>query len=236
MPSRVDREKFFKELTYCELTALFNGPQKPTTFAKWAEIAPAQTIGLVAPFVITHRKAPAVAQPWPSDGTTGDFRDSPLSRAALGELVTAAKETRAAAVVFRSADNFSASAANRDQLKKFFGEIAPAELFSGAERVWIPGGLWDLRTAVKLAGELGVTCAFDPLVRDPNDPPEIHFGLDVTSLYLRIDSARTGLIRNEKLEDLVALIEHYEALPVTVTFASPERWQDARNLKKLLTD
>lgn len=236
MPARVDREKFFKELTYCELSALFPGPQKPTTFAKWAEVAPPQTIGLVAPFVITHRKAPSSAQPWPSDATTGDFRDSPLSRAALAELVTAAHETKAVAVVFRSADNFSASAANRDQLKKFFGEIAPADLFSGAERVWIPGGLWDLRTAVKLAAELGVTCAFDPLVRDPNDPAEIHFGLDVTSLYLRIDSARTGLIRNEKLEDLVALIEHYEALPVTVAFASPERWQDARNLKKLLTD
>jgi hypothetical protein len=236
VPARVDREKFFKELTYCELTALFSGPQKPTTFAKWAEVAPPQTLGLVAPFVITHRKAPVSAQPWPSDATTGDFRDSPRSRAALVDLVTAAKETRAVSVVFRSADNFSASAANRDQLKQFFGEVAPADLFSGAERIWIPGGLWDLRTAVKLAGELGVTCAFDPLVRDPNDPAEIHFGLDVTSLYLRIDSARTGLIRNEKLEDLVALIEHYEALPVTVVFASPERWQDARNLKKLLTD
>ena len=139
-------------------------------------------------------------------------------------------------MVFRSADNFSASAANRDQLKHIFGEVAPAELFGGAERVWIPGGLWDLRTAVKLAKELGVTCAFDPLVRDPNDPAEVHYGLDVTSLYLRVDSARTGLIRNEKLEDLVALIEHYEALPVTVAFASPERWQDARNLKKLLTE
>ncbi len=236
MPARVDREKFFKELSFCELSALFPGPQKPATFAKWAEVAPPQTLGITAPFVITHRKGPESAKPWPSDPTTGDFRDSPLSRAALADLVTAAKETQAAAVVFRSADNFSASAANRDQLKKFFGEIAPADLFSGAERVWIPGGLWDLRTAVKLAGELGVTCAFDPLVRDPNDPAEIHFGLDVTSLYLRIESARSGLIRNEKLEDLVALIEHYEALPVTVAFASPERWQDARNLKKLLTD
>ncbi|HET9992635.1 MAG TPA: hypothetical protein VFQ65_29075, partial [Kofleriaceae bacterium] len=71
---------------------------------------------------------------------------------------------------------------------------------------------------------------------DPNAPPEIHYGLEATSLYLRIESARSGLIRNEKLEDLVALIEHYEELPVTVAFASPERWQDARNLKKLLTD
>ena len=33
-----------------------------------------------------------------------------------------------------------------------------------------------------------------------------------------------------------ALIEHYsdQHLPLAVAFASPERWQDARNLKKLL--
>jgi uncharacterized protein YecE (DUF72 family) len=235
VPARVDREKFFRELTYCELSALFTGPQKPATFAKWAEVAPPQTLGLVAPFVITHRKAPTTPTPWPSDATTGDFRDAPLARAALAELIAATKQTTAACVVFRSADNFSASAANRDQLKHFFGEIATADAL-GVERVWVPGGLWDLRTAVKLAGELGVTCAFDPLVRDPNDPPEIFYNLELSSLYLRIESARTGLIRNEKLEDLVALIEHYEALPVIVAFASPERYQDARNLKKLLTD
>lgn len=235
MPARVDRERYFRELTYCELSAMFVGPQKPSTFAKWAEVAPAGTLGLVAPFPITHRKAPASPKPWPSDAKSGDFRDAPLARAALTELIAAVKQTSATCVVFRSADNFSASAANRDQLKQFFSEVAPEETI-GCERVWVPGGLWDLRTAVKFATELGVTCAFDPLVRDPNDPPEIHYGLEATALYLRIESARAGLIRNEKLEDLVALIEHYEELPVTVAFASPERWADARNLKKLLSD
>jgi uncharacterized protein YecE (DUF72 family) len=235
VPARIDRERYFRELTYVELSALFAGPQKPSTFAKWAEVAPEHTIGLVAPFPITHRKPPVTPKPWPHDATTGDFRDSPLSRTALAELIAAVAQTKATCVVFRSADAFSASAANRDQLRHFFGEIAPEETL-GCERVWVPGGLWDLRTAVKLATELGVTCAFDPLVRDPNDPPEIHYGLEATALYLRIESARGGLIRNEKLEDLVALIEHYEELPVTVAFASPERWQDARNLKKLLSD
>ena len=235
MPARVDRERYFKDMTYCELSALFAGPQKPATFAKWAEIAPPQTLGLVAPFPITHRKAPDPTKAWPHDATTGDFRDAPLARGALAELITAVAQTKAAFAVFRSADNFSASAANRDSLKHFFSEVASVETL-GCERVWIPGGLWDLRTAVKFATELGVTCSFDPTVRDPNDPPEIFYNLQASALYLRIESARTGLLRNEKLEDLVALIEHYETLPVTVVFASPERWQDARNLKKLLTD
>ena len=95
-----------------------------------------------------------------------------MSRFVSAELLTAIQQTKATCAVFRSSDNFSASAANRDSLKHFFTEVASAETL-GCERVWIPGGLWDLRTAVKLATELGVTCSFDPTVRDPNDPPEV---------------------------------------------------------------
>ena len=186
--------------------------------------------------MLTHRQPPAHAKLWDHDATTGDFRDSPLSRAALAPLREAVDLVSAPHVVFRSPDTFSASAANRDQLKRFFLEIATPDVI-GTNRVWVPGGLWDVRTAAKLASELEVTLAFDPLVRDPNDPPEIHEDLEVTSLYFRIESAgRAGTIRNEKLEDLVVLMEHYEAIPLTVVFASSERWNDARNLTKLLAD
>lgn len=190
----------------------------------------------MAPFVLTHRQPPTHAKLWDHDASTGDFRDSALARLALAPLREAVQLVAAPHVVFRSADSFSASAANRELLRRFFAEIATADAI-GTNRVWVPGGLWDVRTAAKLATELGVTLSFDPLVRDPNDPPEIHEDLDVTSLYFRIESAgRTGTIRNERLEDLVMLLEHYEAIPVTIAFASPERWQDARNLKKLLAD
>jgi hypothetical protein len=92
-----------------------------------------------------------------------------------------------------------------------------------------------VRTAVKIANELGITLAVDPLVHDPATPEERYEDLAASSLYFRIENAgRTGLIRNEKLEDLAALLEHYEGLPTTIAFASPERWQDARNFKKLL--
>jgi hypothetical protein len=84
-----------------------------------------------------------------------------------------------------------------------------------------------------MAAELGVTVALDPLVREPGVPLESLFGLEVSALYLRIEGGRAGMIRSEHMEDLAALIESYE-LPLTVAFASPERWQDARNLKKLL--
>ncbi|MDB4957147.1 MAG: hypothetical protein JWO36_4716 [Myxococcales bacterium] len=231
IPTRVERERYFRELSYLELSALFAGPQKPSMLAKFAELAPPGSIGLAAPYVLTHRKAPAGNKLWPHDATVGDFRDSEPGRAALVELRDAVKALHASCVVFRSPDSFSTSAANRDQLKRFFGEVA-TDL--GTDRVWAPGGLWEVRGAAKLATELGVTLAFDPLVRDPNAPPEIYYDLEVPSLYLRVE--RPGSISTERMEDLAALLEHYEDLPITVAFASPERWNDARNLKKLLAE
>ena len=136
--------------------------------------------------------------------------------------------------MFRSPDNFSTSAANRDLLKAFFGELATAEAI-GTQRVWVPGGLWEPRTAVKFAGELGVSCAIDPLVHEPGETVDPYEDLEADSLYFRVEGAgRAGLIRNERLEDLAALIESYEDLELTIAFASPERWQDARNFVKLL--
>ena len=88
---------------------------------------------------------------------------------------------------------------------------------------------------MKFATELGVVCAVDPLVQAPGDQADPLDDLEADSLYFRVESAgRAGTIRNERLEDLAALLEGYEDRSVTVVFASPERWQDARNFKKLL--
>lgn len=235
IPERTDREKYFRELTYLELSAWFAGPLKPSALAKWAELAPKGSLGLVAPWVLTHRKAPKAEKLWTHDATVGDFRDSAPGRVALADFAKVVEQLGAAHVIFRSPPLFAASQANRDALKKFFEEIATEEAV-GAERVWIPDGLWDLRTAVKLANELGVLCAFDPLVRDPGQPPEVHYDLGVSALYLRVTGlGRTGPLRSERMDDLVMLLEHYENIPATIVFESPSRWQDARNLRRLLS-
>lgn len=232
VPARIERERYFAELSYLELSALFAGPLKPSVLAKWASVAPERTIGIVAPFPLTHRKPPVGTKLWPHDASTGEFRASPLANATLAPLAAAVDQLRAACVVFRSPEAFSPSAANRDQLKRFFGEL---EL--GVPRVWVPGGLWSVRAAVKLASELGVTCAFDPMVREPGEPPEIYYDLEAGSLYLRIEAAgRSGAIRPEKLDELADLVMHYEDRELTIAFASPERWLDARNFKKLLDE
>jgi uncharacterized protein YecE (DUF72 family) len=229
----MERERYFREMSYLELSALFPGPLKPSVLAKWAETAPPHTLGLVAPFPLTHRKPPTATKLWSHDATSGDFRASEPARETLAPLRQAVDALHAACVVFRSPETFSPSAANRDALHHFFSELATAGAV-GTERVWIPGGLWEVRPAAKLATELGVTLAFDPLLREPGDPLEIYFDLEVTALYLRIEGSRAGTIRNERLDDLADVVEHYAALPTTVAFASSERWQDARNFKKLL--
>lgn len=214
---------------------MFAGPLKPSSLAKWAE-APRGSIGLVAPFPLTHRRPPRAPKLWPHDETSGDYRTSDPGRATLGPLGQAVETLGARAVIFRSPESFSPSAANRDQLKQFFEEMVPAELLN-VERVWLPGGLWEVHSAAKLASELGVTLAFDPLVREPGEPAEIYYDLEVSALYLRPETpGRAGTIRNEKLEDLAALVENYEDLRLTVSFASPERWNDARNFVKLLAN
>ncbi len=231
IPAKIERERYFRELSHLELSLLFAGPVKPGVRAKWAEVAPKQTIALVAPFSLTHRKPPAGTKLWPHDASTGDFRTSPTSSATLGPLSEAIAMLGARAVVFRSPEGFSPSAANRDQLQRFFCELDLGE----AQRVWLPGGLWDVRAAVKLATPLGVTVAFDPLVREPGEPAEIYAELDAPALYFRVESGRVGPIRTAQLEDLALLVEHYEDRSVTIAFASAERWQDARNFKKLLS-
>jgi predicted kinase len=61
--------------------------------------------------------------------------------------------------------------------------------------------------------------------------------LGARALYFRIANiGQAGTLRSEKQEDLAALTEHYEDLPLTIVFESPSRWQDARNLKKLLEE
>jgi uncharacterized protein YecE (DUF72 family) len=234
IPERTPRERYFQELSYLELSALFAGPLKGGSLAKWQELAPPGALGLVAPWVLTHRKPPTATRLWHHDASVGDFRDSAPGRTALAAFRDTVAAVSASLAIFPSPALFAPSTANRDQLRRFFAEVATPEAV-GAARVWIPDGLWEPRAAVAFARELGVTCAIDPLVHDPGQPDEVYEDLDAPALYFRvIGLGRSGPIRSEKLEDLAGLLEHYDDIELTVAFASPARWQDARNFKKLL--
>jgi hypothetical protein len=210
VPERVDRVRYFKELDYVELNLLARAEVTPKTRDRWAASIPRGVVGLVV--------------------TTG-LRALPPT---LVENVTAFGAT---CVVFPSPSLFSPSQAHRDQLRKFFTDVASAEQVA-TERVWIPDGLWETRDAVKLATELGVACAFDPLVRPPGTPPEIYEELAATQLYFRVEAPhRPDTLGDEQLEELAILVEHYEARSVSnirVAFATRNRWRDARAFRKLV--
>jgi uncharacterized protein YecE (DUF72 family) len=234
IPERIERERYFQALPYLELSALFPGPLKAAALARWHELAPPGSLGLVAPWVLTQRKPPRPDRLWHHDATVGDFRDSALGRSALAAFRDSVTSLAASHVIFPSPALFAPSTANRDQLRQFFAEVA-TEASVGTSRVWIPDGLWEPRAAVAFATELGVTCAIDPLVHDPNSPAEVYEDLEAPALYFRVTGlGRSGPIRSEKLEDLAGLVEHYQDIELTVAFASPARWQDARNFKTLL--
>jgi hypothetical protein len=228
---RIDRERYFEELSYLELSALFAGPLKAASLARW-QGAPPGTLGLVAPWVVAQSSPPDAARLWHHDASVGGFRDSAHGRAALAMFHDAVIAVAAGHAVFKSPALYPPSIANREQLRRFFGEIATEEAI-GAPRVWLPAGQWEPRAAVRFAGEIGVICAIDPLVHDPGNPAETYEDLEADALYFRIVGL-SGALSLDKLEDLAALAEHYGAIDLTVAFASPARWQDARAFKQIV--
>jgi uncharacterized protein YecE (DUF72 family) len=236
LPPRLGMQRYFGELAALELSAPFAAPPKPSVVTRWKAEAPPGGLAIAAPWVATHRKAPPNAKGWTADAGSGEFRDSPAARAALESFGAICAELKPWAVVFSSPALFSPSMANRDRLRHFFSEVAPAERFGGAQRVWVPDGLWESLAAVRFAAELGITCAIDPLVTIPGTPPDLHYHYESTALYFRI----LGIGRNRGLrEDDYITLEEMSALYEDASFimATMERWKDAKNLqKRLLSD
>jgi uncharacterized protein YecE (DUF72 family) len=233
LPQKDGWDGYWKRLSYLELTGLHAAPPRAVTLTKWAEACPAGTVGLLAPWVITHAESPLRSSTgWQQAKAGGEFRDSGATRSALKTLAEAADVARARAVIFQSPPALSASAHNRDVLRRFFTELAPASMFEGRQRVWVPSGLWDTLTAVTFAGELGVVCAIDPLIDDPDLPIERMADLPAESIYMRpVGMGRAGTFSADRLDQLSMLIDCFA--DVTVAFATSERFKDAQNLTRL---
>jgi uncharacterized protein YecE (DUF72 family) len=235
LPPRLGMQRYFSELPALELSATFSSIPKPSLVARWKAEAPERSLALAAPWVISHRKAPASAKSYAADAGSGEFRDSPAVRSALAEFSKVCGELSPWAVVFTSPSLFSPSTTNRDRLRHFFAEVAPAELFGEAKRVWVPDGLWEPLTAVRFATELGITCAIDPLVQIPGMPPDLHFHYETSDLYFRIHAiGRTRGLREDDLMSVEELSAFYEE--AAFILATQERWKDAKNVLKRLSE
>jgi hypothetical protein len=165
----------------------------------------------------------------------GELRDAPATRAALAELGKLCAELSPWAVVFHSPPLFSPSTGNRERLRQFFAEVAPAELFGGAQRVWVPDGLWESLAAVRFATELGITCAIDPLVQIPGAPLDLHLHYEVEQIYFRINAI--GRTRGLREDDLISVEELSMVYPeAAFILATMERWKDAKNVLQRLRE
>jgi hypothetical protein len=231
LPARAGWDRYFGALTYLELTGLFAAPVKTGTLSRWRAAAPPRTLGLVAPWPITHRRPPVGQRGWTSDAWSGEFRDGPAARESLAALAAAAQRLEAAAVVFHSPPDLSTSAATRQHLAAFFSQIAPEDMFGGAIRVWIPGGLWEPSVALAVASDVGVVCSIDPFVTDPERPLPPLPG----SVYLRpAGLGRSGVLSADRLDELGSLLEESE--DAVVAFATGERLKDAVNFAKRVAE
>ena len=242
LPMRLSRHRYFQVLTYLETSATLLGVPRAAVLQRWRQEAGEHgRYGLVAPQTITHRPGP---KGYPRHKSTlapaelaqaGSFRATDLVRREVEALAQASAICGAEVVMFRTPHDFAPSAANRDAMRVFFRDIAPAGRFGDAIRVWEPQGLWELETAAHFAGELEVVLACDPLTTDQiGTDHEIFSRLPGDDAYFRV----TGLgmarrrIDDYALEPLLEAAESYRR--VWVAFAHEGKYPDAIRMRKQL--
>jgi uncharacterized protein YecE (DUF72 family) len=214
LPHGVGWDRYFAKLSFLETSVLTRNNARPSVLARWRAAAPGPgAFGVVAPEITSN----------PLGVTRG-----------VDELVAAARVLEAGAIVFRTPPSFTPSAGNRDLLRRLFSEVVTPELAGAAARVWQPDGLWDTRTAVKLATELGVVFGCDPLVRDQTrEPPDFYATLDVPDVYFRVTGLGRGARRlaASQLDEIVELVGAYER--AWVVFATVDSLADATRLQRM---
>jgi uncharacterized protein YecE (DUF72 family) len=149
-----------------------------------------------------------------------------LDAAAWHEVRGGYDALAAEALIFSTRPSFSPSTANRESMKRFFGEVVGDR--GGRTLGWEPRGTWEPGQAARLCQELDLLHAYDPLL------PEDDLRLPPTeNAYFRLHGL--GLQRNrlsdERLAELAERVaEHPRAW---VIFANLERFRDAQRFQAL---
>ncbi|MBT8494283.1 MAG: DUF72 domain-containing protein [Deltaproteobacteria bacterium] len=237
IPAGLRRTRYFEKLGFLECPETYAAPPRTKVLRSWGESAPEGGLGLIASRVITQSVGSSwdelPEEQWPE---AGGFRDTGVIRAAVGRLKEQVSATGASTVLFRSAPDLARSAEAR--LRTFFTDIASQEAIGGAVRIWEPGELWETTWAVKLAEELDLVLAIDPLA-------ESHLGgsalrpvdqlPDQRPVYLRIRGlgrARKSF-RDHEIEEVAEIAMRFPS--AWVVFCNQDKNRDAKKLLELLS-
>jgi uncharacterized protein YecE (DUF72 family) len=233
LPNSVSRQQYFERLDMLEADVTFIEPPRDLALRKWHQDAPqGAAFTMLAWQFITHEASTPgyerLAQPLAKELQlqVGNFRATPAVKDAWQRTLAAAHTLSAEVVLFQSPPSFTPSLANQDAMRRFFGEIV-GERPKDLVLAWEPRGMWEPNQAAKLAGELGLVYATDPLQLEV-EPPE---GPDA---YFRLYGL--GLHRNKIGDDAMDLIadmlDLYER--AWIVFNNVEKYHDATRFKKLI--
>lgn len=248
LPSGQRRSRYFDKLSYLEVGGTMFQLPKNSVLKRWRDdTGQGGGFGLLAPQLITHKPGRkgyprSKVELSPAQlAQAGGFQASELVNESVQSLARATTTVEAEVVLFRSPADFSPSASNRLAMTRFFAEVATPELFGATVRVWEPQGLWEPDVAARLAADMGVLYACDPLSNDPIGPggpddldPDFFAHLPQDSAYFRL----TGLGRARQRFDEYAMAELLELTAAYqrtwIVFAHLDKYPDAIQLTRHL--
>ena len=233
LPNSVSRPHYFERLDLLEADVTFIEPPRDLALRRWHQDAPpGAAFTMLAWQFITHDPSTPgyerLSQPLAKELElqVGSFRATPAVKDAWQRTLAAAHTLTAEVILFQSPPGFAPSQANQDAMRRFFGEIV-GEKPANLTLAWEPRGVWEPGQASKLANELGLVYAVDPLQLEVA-PPE------GSEAYFRLYGL--GLHRNKIGEDSMDLIadmlDLYER--AWVVFNNVEKYPDAQRFKKLM--
>jgi uncharacterized protein YecE (DUF72 family) len=224
LPQSMSRKVYFQKLRFLETRLPADEVPSERILRRWrTEAGGAGRFALIAPRELCESTA---------------VPDSPSERAAIAArasfLAEGARHAGAAVVLFVTPPSLTPSTAHRDRLRRLFEDIAGPERFAGLVRAWQPDGLWRPAVAARVARDLGVVAACDPLAADAFDdggPPP-----PGAIAYARVG----GMGRPSRPlgdDDLARLAEWLEPCQRGfVSFDTPAKLRDAQGLARWVGD
>ncbi len=224
LPPGMNRGKYFEKLGLLEVATFATSSPSRKAVRGWREKSPA-----TARFSLLASSELVGAKSFPIDENARELN---------ARLVDACQILDAEAIVFKTPASFSPSAANQDRMRAFFGEIASAEAFGKTQRVWEADGLWEPESISKIAEELDLCVAIDPLAQDPLEEYQSFVAEQMARgpAYLRIHGLGISRRRFEpyQLEMLAEMLQDLERS--WVVFAHPGKYPDALAMGRAIAE